>query len=604
MPLLEQGYRLLQLGNPVAAERQGRAALAAAPGHPLALSLVGIALHAQARDPEAANVFDELVRLEPDVRGHWMNYGTVLRAIGRTSAALEAYDRAAALGENSADLLYNIGLLHLELAEYEAARIALRDAHAANPRDAEISLYYATACSHTLDRSDGLAALADWPRLEHLTPELVAKIGSTLLSLGDAAAAGAAIDRVLANPAADPQALLQVVLALERMNRLAEANALMARLQHAADASLGSDYLLARARLAQRAERHEEAITCFRALIAQCKEVDETFVHQFPLAKSLDALARYDEAFQALVEAHASQTLRTQRTMPEIPQLKSDTMRITRIGCHRDDVARWDHSGAPAYEDSPIFIVAFPRSGTTLLEQSLDAHPRLKSMDEQPYLQNAIARLAGQYPEHMATLTRAQLDDARDYYWSLVATRVALAPGEQLIDKNPLNILRLPVIARLFPHSRIVFAIRHPCDVLASCFMQLFNAEFAWHCRDIPTLGLAMHRTFDYWYRQAALLQPAVAEIRYENFVVGFEQGVRGLAEFLDLPWTDAMLAPGEHAQRKGYISTPSYAQVVQPVHSRSIGRWRHYEDQLRPALTHLQPWIDRWGYAMPQNSR
>jgi tetratricopeptide (TPR) repeat protein len=483
----------------------------------------------------------------------------------------------------------------------------LRDAHAANPRDAEISLYYATACAHTLDRLDGLAALSDWPQLEHLTSELVARIGNALLSLGDARSAAAAVDRVLADPSAEPSALLQVVLALERMNRLDQANAVTARLQHVAPARLGSDYLLARARLAQRAGRHEEAINAFTALIAQCKEADDTFVHQFPLAKSLDALARYDEAFEVLVDAHASQTLRTKRTMPEIPQLKSDTMRITRIGCRGDDVAQWDHSGAPAYENSPIFIVAFPRSGTTLLEQSLDAHPRLKSMDEQPYLQNAISRLAGpgsQYPERMATLTRAQLDEARAYYWSLVATRVALDPGEQLIDKNPLNILRLPVIARLFPHARIILAIRHPCDVLTSCFMQLFNAEFAWHCRDIPTLGLAMHRTFDYWYEQAALVHPTVSEVRYEGFVGGFEQGVRGLAAFLDLPWTDAMLAPGEHAQRKGYISTPSYTQVVQPVHSRSIGRWRHYEIHLRPALAHLQPWIDRWGYEMPQNNR
>jgi tetratricopeptide (TPR) repeat protein len=601
-PLLQQGFQLLRAGNPAAAERHARGALAAAPGQPSALNLLGLALHAQARNPEAADVFAELLRVEPGVRGHWMNYGTVLRAIGRAGEALEAYSRAGSLGEKSADFLYNIGLLHLESGNYEAARRVLRDAHAANPRDAEISFYYATACSQALATADGLAALSDWPQMDRLTPELVAKIGNALLNLGDANAAAVAIEQVLADASADPQALLQAVLALERMNRIDRANAVMARLQQVAPESLGSDYGLARARLAQRAERHEDAIAGFRKLVDESGQ-DDRFVHQFPLARSLDALGRYDEAFQVLEEAHAAQTSWTERTMPEIPQLKSDTMRITRFGCDPADVAQWDHAGAPAYADSPIFIVAFPRSGTTLLEQALDAHPRLKSMDEQPYLQNVIERLKGpdtSYPERMATLTRAQLDGARDYYWSLVKTRLVLHPGEQLIDKNPLNILRLPVIARLFPHARIVLAIRHPCDVLVSCFMQLFRAEFAWHCRDVPTLALAMRRAFDYWHQQASLLLPDVAEVRYEAFVARFEQEVRRLAEFLELDWTDAMLAPGEHAQVKGYISTPSYAQVLQPVHSRSIGRWRHYEKQVRPALTQLQPWIDQWGYDGP----
>jgi hypothetical protein len=197
----------------------------------------------------------------------------------------------------------------------------------------------------------------------------------------------------------------------------------------------------------------------------------------------------------------------------------------------------------------------------------------------------------------MASLTPTELDEARAHYWSLVAQRVRLQPGEQLIDKNPLNILRLPAIARLFPHARIVLAIRHPCDVLLSCYMQHFRAEFAWHCRDLPTLALAYRRTIDYWYAQAALLAPAVLEIRYETFVREFEPEVRRLAGFLELPWSDALLEPGAHAQRKGFISTPSYAQVLAPVHDRSIERWRRYAGHFAPVLEELAPAIERWGY-------
>jgi hypothetical protein len=383
---------------------------------------------------------------------------------------------------------------------------------------------------------------------------------------------------------------------------------LLERLETAPHGSLGADYTLAQARIAQQESRHDVAVELYQQLVRAVPEPERQYVHQFPLARSLDALGRYDEAFAAATAAHESQAVWIRRTSPDIVQRRSDTMRITRFGCDVADVTSWDHTGAPDYEESPVFIVAFPRSGTTLLEQVLDANPLLRSMDEQPYLQNALEALDApqvHYPDSMRALTPVQLGAARAHYWSLVRQRVTLEPGQRLIDKNPLNILRLPAIARLFPHARTIIAIRHPLDVLVSCFMQHFRAEFAWHCRDMSTLGLAFRRTMDFWHEQAALLAPRIHEVRYETFVANFGQGVRDVAAFLELPWTDAMLTPGEHARDKGFISTPSYSQVVQPVHSKSVDRWRAYTRHLQPALEHVRPWLERWSYEVPvQNNR
>jgi hypothetical protein len=85
--------------------------------------------------------------------------------------------------------------------------------------------------------------------------------------------------------------------------------------------------------------------------------------------------------------------------------------------------------------------------------------------------------------------------------------------------------------------------------------------------------------------------------MRYEEFVANFEEGVRELAEFLELPWHDAMLAPAEHARAKGFISTPSYSQVVQAVNRKAVGRWKAYERELAPAVAILQPYLQRWSY-------
>jgi hypothetical protein len=276
-------------------------------------------------------------------------------------------------------------------------------------------------------------------------------------------------------------------------------------------------------------------------------------------------------------------------------------MVIAEHGCDPEDVARWNPADGPPATESPVFIVAFPRSGTTLLELALDAHPLLRSMDEQPFLHNALDDLAAsgaRYPTELGRLGRAELDAVRARYWQRVRTRVELAPGQRLVDKNPLNLLRLPVIQRLFPNAHVLLAIRHPCDVLLSCFMQHFRApEFALLCQSLPVLAGGYRKAFDFWYQQQALLQARVRELRYENFVADFASQVRATVEFLGLPWDERALAPGRRAAEKGYISTPSYSQVVQPITSRAVGRWHHYRGHFAAVLPLLQPLLERWDY-------
>jgi hypothetical protein len=322
----------------------------------------------------------------------------------------------------------------------------------------------------------------------------------------------------------------------------------------------------------------------------------------FPLAKSLDALKRYAEAFETLTQAHASQVEHLKLTAPMAVARGAPTWEITKWSCDPADIAQWDTTGAPSLEASPVFVLAFPRSGTTLLEQTLDAHPLLQSMDEQPMVQAAlddVVALGLRYPEELGRVTNEQLTAIRARYFERVATRIKFTPEQRVVDKNPLNMLRLPIIKRLFPNAPIILAIRHPCDVVLSCFMQHFRApHFVMLCSDLQTLADGYRRSFDFWYQQSAMLAPNVLEVRYESFVADFERGVREIAEFLRLPWHDGMLAPAEHARAKGYISTPSYSQVVQPVNQKAVGRWRAYERHLAPVIPRLQPYLQRWDYS------
>jgi len=415
---------MLRQGSAQAAERCAREALRAAPRSLPALTLFAIALSSQSRFEAAAEAFTTLIRLQPEEPSHWTNLGTSLRALGRFAGALEAYQRAASLGERSADFRYNLGLLHVDRGDYEAARADLAAAHAAMPDDAEIAYQLAAACVETLDQDEGMAALARWQAWPRLDTELVAKIGNVLMNLGDLDGARRAQDRALADPAPSAQALVQLALGLERGNRVETAQQTLEKLRlHRDRPAIGEDFVLAEARLAERAGHHAQAARLYGQLVASCTEPERRHFHQFPLARALDALGQPEQAFATLLEAHVSQVQWITRTQPEVASRKRETMRVTRFGCDPADVAQWNHEGAPTAAESPVFIVAFPRSGTTLLEHVLDAHPRLKTMDEQPYLQYAIGRLAGSgvdYPARMAGLEPPQVEAARAYRVALV----------------------------------------------------------------------------------------------------------------------------------------------------------------------------------------
>lgn len=600
--LLREAVAAFNTGQVAIAEARCQQLLNRAPGDVRALGLYGAILHSQERYADAERVFSELVQLQPNTALHWMNLGTARRGAGKYDEALQAYTHAAQLGCATADFYFNVGLTHMDRRDYESARAVLKKGLDLAPRDASIRAEYIKACYETLQTEAALEALQDWTDFSGLAPDRLAEVGQHMMNLGETERAERVIAQ-LAYSELDVHAMLTLAQIMERTNRLQEAQQLVDRLSGDPRAgALGMDVLVTQAQLAQRAGDHERSCELFHRALTQVVHFHDRHFVLFPLLKSLDALQRYDEAFAAMTEAHASQVAHLKMTAPLAVARGVPTWEIARYSCDPADVAQWDHSDAPALEQSPVFVVAFPRSGTTLLEQTLDAHPQLQSMDEQPIVQAAlddIIAAGARYPEGMASLTAEQVSAIRARYFERAATKVKLAPGQRLVDKNPLNMLRLPVIKRLFPNAPILLAIRHPCDVTLSCFMQHFRApHFVMLCSDLKSLADGYRRSFDFWYQQVALLSPNVLEIRYESFVDDFERGVREMAEFLRLPWNAAMLAPAEHARAKGYISTPSYSQVVQPVNQKAVGRWHAYQRHLAPIIPRLQPYLQRWGYS------
>jgi len=599
---VEQATAALFSGNPLAAESMSRAITQVHSGHQGAWSVLGSALHAQGRFAEAEQAFLQLTELNPAEPMYWMNVGTARRCAGHLEEALYAFARASALGAASADFHYNLALTHIDRHDFESARAVLSEAMALSPEDAEIRFRYAYCCYETLRTEEALQALEGWESLPPPSSEVAASAGHLLMKLGELDRAEPAVRSAAVRPDTDPQALLTLVQVLERTNRLAEARERLDQLSASpAAASMGAELLSMQAQLAQREGRHAQASEAFSRALSSCRDEAMRHFHLYPLAKSLDALGRYDEAWETLRAAHRSQFEYLKLTAPLQVTRGVPALSITYHSADANDVAAWSERSAPPLESSPIFVVAFPRSGTTLLELTLDAHTLLVSMDEQPFLQNALDDMIDQgveYPHQLSRLTDVQLDGIRERYWQRVRRKVELTPGKRLVDKNPLNMLRLPAIHRLFPNAPVLLAIRHPCDVILSCYMQHFRApDFAMLCMDPEMLAAGYVRAFEFWYEQHALLSPLSRELRYETLVADFEREMRQIATFLQLPWEDAMLEPGRQAREKRFISTPSYSQVVQPVTDKAVGRWRRYRQYFEPVIPIIKPYLDRWGY-------
>jgi hypothetical protein len=318
------------------------------------------------------------------------------------------------------------------------------------------------------------------------------------------------------------------------------------------------------------------------------------------LAQALDRLRRPAEAFAAAMEGKAIQH---RLFAPRAAGREGETAKLKRLAAWfaAADPAAWAASPAPAESGvkGHVFLVGFPRSGTTLLEQALAAHPGIVAQEEAP-------NLADHYQEfltgaegltRLARLGATEADRWRVRYWQVVREHGARPEGRIFVDKAPAGTLNLPLVAKLFPDARILFAARDPRDVVLSCAMNAFQMNaltyaFTTLAETAACYDAAM--TLARAYR--GLLPLPFRDVRYERLVEDFSGELKTICAFIGAAFDPAM-ADVAAAARGRAVRTPSAPQVREGLNRRGLDRWRAYAAELAPVAELLAPWVRNFGY-------
>jgi tetratricopeptide (TPR) repeat protein len=247
---------------------------------------------------------------------------------------------------------------------------------------------------------------------------------------------------------------------------------------------------------------------------------------------------------------------------------------------------------------SHVFLVGFPRSGTTLLEQVLAMHPQVVTMEEKDAFAESVRAFMAGPEQHatLATLSPDQLDSYREAYWRRVGEFGFSPANKVFVDKHPLHTVKLPLIAALFPQAKILLAIRDPRDVVLSCLRARFRMNpymiELLRLQDAAAFYASVMRLAEYCRNKLTL---TVHELRHEDLVSDFDKTCRDICAFLGLEWTSSMR---DFATRSRAVATPSAREIAHGLSRAGVERWRAYASQLAPVMPILSPWVNRFGYA------
>lgn len=515
-------------------------------------------VHAMFNELEpAVACFEHTVRLDPNHADGWHNLGTVLRRFGNREGAFTALKQALLIDPTRAATYLTLGNLLIAAGQLEDAVECFERAAKHDPSMARARSRLAQEMSQRgkVKRAESLFRQSLGLDPGHLEGWL--GLGRTLEDLGEAESALECYRNVLC----------------QRPGHALALGHYFGLIKDEADADLLEQSrvtLLAGVKASDREtnrETSEDEKTANTALA----------LIGYGLAKYYDRRKEYQAAAEAGLAANAARRRESGPLDRAALAARVDRLIETYTPDFFAERRRWGIG-----TDQPVFIVGLPRSGTTLTEQIISAHPLLHGAGELPDLARLAVRALGGQQDAGPAQSAARVRDAMHARELAGAYLRALREGapkgrRRISDKQPMNYFQLAFAALLFPNARVIHCKRDPRDNALSIWMENFNADqrYATDFEDLAFFTAQYRRLMAHWREALPLL---MLEVQYEDTVADVEGQARRLMGFLGVPWDARCL---DFHQQERAVQTPSRWQVRQPIYTRSVARWRNYAPYL-----------------------
>jgi Flp pilus assembly protein TadD len=452
---------------------------------------------------------------------------------------------------------------------------------------------------YQISRSESLLERA--LRLAPRSAEVLYAVGETYRMLGRWYKAEACFRRACLLVESS-QSLLALAKLCERRHALNEAAELVARILHIEPRAIPALILLAR--IERRRGNTQQADTTLRQIIAGGAGHPLLVAEAYgELCLLLDAAGDYAAAWNAALDC--------KRILSSHEAAAWQAAQFVLGRCQRmvDELTpecftRWRWTRDEGATHRLVLLTGFPRTGTTLLERLLDAHPQVVSSEEKEvFSAEVFPQLGAGRPADAPIIpildaaTREVLDSARVRYLTAMEAMLGEPIGNRLhVDKNPAMNLMIPPVRRVFPEMKLIIALRDPRDVIVSCFLRFLPIN------PVSVCFLTLQRTVERylldmqaWLTMRDMINDWV-EVRYEQLVTDLATQAGRVLTALELPWDKTVLAYRERSDRHLVLS-PTYEEVARPVFTTSVGRWQNYQRQLEPEIDKLAPIIKALGY-------
>ena len=572
-------------------------ALQIRPDYAEAHSNLGVALQGQGRLEEAIASFNRAVQIKPYYAEAHNNLGIALKDQHRPEEAITSFGKALQIKPDYLEALNSLGLLLQDQGRVDEAIGNFSKVLQINPDFAEAhsSLGVALQAQGRLDE-----AIASFNRALQIAPDFAEVHHNLAVALMDQDRMEEAITsfgKALQIKPDFAMAHNNLCGLHEKRNNIEE----LERVLEEAIAKCGDDsnILFRRAQLASRKKQLELAVSYLSKIQIDRLQPSLKSASLSLLGKTCDKLGKFEEAFSAFGKQNE-----LAKASAEAQRLDGDgylnSIQTRKNAWTADVKPNWVKPVTELERAPPVFLIGFPRSGTTLLDTILRSHPDI-SVVEEKLMVTAMSKAFSreQTIENLNALSAAGVRSLRDAYYEELKLHLDQSDdGKLIVDKLPLNSAHVGLIHRAFPEAKFILALRHPCDCVLSCFMQSFKLnEAMMNCLSLEQSASLYAAVMELLSAYRQKLDLDMHAVKYEDLDQDLEGTCKPLIGFLGLAWDDNLHNYQKTALERSWINTPSYSQVVQPLYTQASGRWTNYRKQMEPVLPVLESWIKSFGY-------